>query len=99
MNDALSGKVPRRRLGIWLRRRGGVIQAGYRDVALELSDSARFLFELADGARHVGDLAAALALEYGIPAEDALEDTTAFIAEMVELQLMVLDAEDAASPR
>jgi hypothetical protein len=88
---------PRRRLGIWLRRQHGLIQVGYRDTALELSDSAQILFENADGNRTLQQLADLLVAEYGISSEEALADTAEFIGSMIERQLMVI-APDHASP-
>lgn len=87
---------PRRRLGIWLRRQGGLIQVGYRDVALELSDSARILFENADGDRTLAELADLLVAEYGITPEEALADAAEFICSMVDNHLMVIATGDAS---
>ncbi|WP_185995759.1 PqqD family protein [Nocardioides campestrisoli] len=92
------GARPRRRLGIWLRRRRGALQIGLGDVALELSDAALVLFEGADGTRTVVDLAALLVAEYGIPDDEALADATEFLTSMVADGLMVVGADGASAP-
>jgi len=87
---------PRRRLGIWLRRRQGLVQVGYRDVAIELSDTAQILFEHADGDRTLRQLADLLVAKYGISPEEALADTAEFVGFMIERQFMVIDTDDAS---
>lgn len=87
---------PRRRLGIWLRRQGGLIQVGYRDSAVELSDTARMLFENADGDRTLRQLADLLVAEYGISPEEALADTAEFVDSMIERRFMVIATDDAS---
>ena len=87
---------PRRRLGIWLRRQGDLVQVGYRDTAVELSDTALMLFENADGDRTLGQLADLLVTEYGISPEEALADTAEFIDSMIERRLMAIATDDAS---
>ncbi len=87
---------PRRRLGIWLRRRQGLVQVGYRDIAVELTDTAQLLFENADGSRTLRQLADLLVAEYGISSEEALADTAEFVGSMIERQFMVIATDDAS---
>lgn len=87
---------PWRRLGLWLRRQHGLIQVGYRDIAVELSDTAQLLFDNADGSRTLQQLADLLVAAYGISSEDALADTAEFVGSMIEHQLMVIATNDAS---
>lgn len=74
--------VPRRRLGIRIRRIEGNLVVGVEDRALQLSDSAELIFTSLDGRRTVADVAGLLAAEYGIEAEEALPDVVEFVTEL-----------------
>lgn len=74
--------VPRRRLGIRIRRIEGALVVGVEDRALQLSDSAELIFTSLDGRRTVADVAGLLAAEYGIEAEEALPDVVEFLTEL-----------------
>lgn len=66
-----------------VRNRRGAFLVGTLDLALELSDTARFVWRQVDGARTVGDIGRLVAAEYGIAVDDATRDTVEFLAEMV----------------
>ncbi|MFI5911832.1 PqqD family protein [Dactylosporangium sp. NPDC051541] len=67
--------VPVPRLEVRTRTVRGVMHVALGDVALELSDSARFIWKKVDGRRTVGDIGRLLAAEYGIDAGEAVADT------------------------
>ncbi|KQY55338.1 hypothetical protein ASD11_17500 [Aeromicrobium sp. Root495] len=74
--------VPRRVLGIKIRKVSGDLVIGVADQALHLTDSARLLFSTLDGRRTVTDVSQALVLEYGLDETEALEDTTSFLGDL-----------------
>lgn len=90
MSEMVPSDRPKRRLGVWIRRQGGVITVGFRDVARQLSDPAQVIFERADGTLTVRELADLLVAEYGISAEEALADTVEFVDTMTSCHLMVV---------
>lgn len=83
MNDAPAiapFDVPRRVLGIRVRRSGEDLLLGFEDNALLLDGSAVLIYTAVDGTRSVGDVARVLVDEYGIDEEEALADVTEFLA-------------------
>lgn len=89
--SSLDSAVPRRRLGIWVRRRDGNLHAGFRESAVQLSESAALLFQAADGGRTVEQLASLLVDEYGIGHQEALQDTKEFLEDMERQGLMTIE--------
>ncbi|MEW2619299.1 PqqD family protein [Streptomyces sp. NPDC048106] len=73
--------VPRRTLGIRIRRVPDGLLLGYRDQAVLLSGPAELIYRLADGDRTVADIADGVAGEYGIDAAEALADVVEFLAD------------------
>ncbi|GLX47546.1 hypothetical protein Shyhy01_04960 [Streptomyces hygroscopicus subsp. hygroscopicus] len=71
--------VPRRTLGIRIRRVADGLLLGYRDQAVLLSGAAELIYRLADGDRTVTDIAEGLAEEYGIDPAEALPDVVEFL--------------------
>ncbi|WST76996.1 PqqD family protein [Streptomyces sp. NBC_01136] len=85
MNDAPNiapCDVPRRVLGIRVRRQGEDLLLGFEDNALLLEGAAVLIYMSADGTRSVGDVARVLVDEYGIDEEEALADVTEFLADL-----------------
>ena len=76
-------RVPRRTLGIRIRRVRGDFLLGDADRTMLLSGPAQFLFSSLDARRSVADVARLLAAEYGIDEEEALADTTDFLEDLV----------------
>ncbi|GAA3784315.1 PqqD family protein [Streptomyces phyllanthi] len=74
--------VPRRSLGFRVRRVESGLVIGFKDQALELSDSAELIYRCMDGRRTVADVAAVVAAEYGIEEAQALADVAEFIDEL-----------------
>ncbi len=84
MTAVARSTVPRRRLGIRVRRISGELHVAVRDSTVILSEAGALLLVAIDGTRSVDDLAALLAAEYGIPQDEALADTGDFVAECRE---------------
>ncbi|MBK3643153.1 MULTISPECIES: PqqD family protein [Streptomyces] len=76
------GDVPRRVLGIRVRRSGEDLLLGWADQALRLDGSAALVYASVDGTRGVGDVARVLVEQYGIDEEEALADVTEFLADL-----------------
>lgn len=62
--------------------KGDVIIAGPQS-ALELSESAAFLFRSIDGNRTVGEIGVMLADNYGIPVDVAVDDAREFLEGLI----------------
>ena len=73
--------VPRRPLGIRIRRVPDGLLLGYRDQAMLLDGPAELIYRLADGARTVTDIADGVAEEYGIDRAEALADVMEFLGD------------------
>ncbi|MEU3420799.1 PqqD family protein [Streptomyces murinus] len=73
--------VPRRTLGIRIRRVPDGLLLGYRDRAMLLEGPAELIYRLADGARMVTDIADGVAEEYGIDRAEALADVLEFLGD------------------
>jgi hypothetical protein len=74
--------VPRRVLGIRVRRSGEDVLLGFQDSALLLEGAAALVYTAADGARSVGEVARVLVDAYGIDEQEALADVTEFLADL-----------------
>lgn len=74
--------VPRRVLGIRVRRSGEDVLLGYEDSALLLDGAAALVYTAADGTRSVADVARVLVDTYGIDPREALDDVTEFLADL-----------------
>lgn len=84
--EVKQASVPCVRTGVRIRRvRGALLVApADSDSAVELADSAMFLFRAFDGKRTITDIAGMLAEEYQISLELAVEDTMSFVADLLE---------------
>jgi hypothetical protein len=85
------GTVPRRRLDTRVRNVGGTLIVGRLQHALELSDTARFVWQQIDGVRTIRTIAVMLTEAYDEPdhnavAEDVIELTNLLVqARVVEV--------------
>lgn len=83
-----AGSVPRRRLDSRVRTmRGKTLVAGARQ-ALELDETATFIWRRLDGTATVGQIAEALAAEYDVDAETALADVIELVSDLVECEVV-----------
>ncbi|MEV2263098.1 MULTISPECIES: PqqD family protein [Streptomyces] len=78
------GSVPRRVLGIRIRRLKDDFLIGDEDRALLIGDSAAFIFASLDGRRSALQVARLLAQEYGVDEEHALVDVVEFLGDLRE---------------
>ena len=76
--------VPRRRLGIRIRRFRGEILVSTGEESFELAGSGAFIFEAIDQRSTVGSIAARVARQYSLRDTDALADTESFLAELID---------------
>jgi asparagine synthase (glutamine-hydrolysing) len=77
--------IPRQRMDTRARKfRGRLLVAGPDETAVELSESAMFIFRCIDGVRTASDIGKLLADEYGIPHQVATADTAELLAELAD---------------
>lgn len=76
--------VPRRSLGIRVRKVEDGLMLGFRDQALLLSDSAELIYRSVDGRRTVAGVAAVVAATYGVDEAEALTDVTQFLVDLAD---------------
>lgn len=69
-----------------------VISPGQNKVRM-LNHAGTRIWKMADGSRSVAEIAAGLTAEFEVEYERALASVTAFVQEMVDEQLMVLNPE------
>jgi hypothetical protein len=81
--------VPRRALGIRIRRVNGDFLIGAEDKALLLTDVARLVFASLDGRRSIADVASVVAGEYGVDEEEALNDVREFLDDLTDKDVVV----------
>ena len=84
--------VPRVRMEVRFRKVRGTVLVAANDQTLELTETAAFLFREIDGVRAVSDIGAALAREYEIPEEMAIDDTVSLIADLIADDIVELVA-------
>lgn len=77
-----SGSVPRRLLGIRIRRLKDDFLIGDEDRALLIEDSASFIFASLKGRRSTLQVARLLAQEYGVDEEHALADVVELLGNL-----------------
>jgi hypothetical protein len=81
--------VPRRRLDTRVRNVGGTLVVGRLQHALELSDTARFIWQQIDGVRAVLTIAEMLGQMYDEPDQDAVaDDVIELIGLLVEARVV-----------
>ncbi|MEV1081983.1 PqqD family protein [Streptomyces sp. NPDC050211] len=74
--------VPRRSLGVRVRRVKGDFLIGVEDKALLLSGPAQLIYSSLDGARTVSEVSQLIAEEYGVGEEEALGDVREFLDDL-----------------
>lgn len=79
-----SDSVPRRVLGIRIRRMKDDFLIGDEDRALLVEDIAAFIFASLDGRRTTLDVARQVAQEYGVDEEQALADVAEFLGDLAD---------------
>ncbi|MGW5400108.1 PqqD family protein [Streptomyces sp. NPDC003952] len=86
MNDVVerSESVPRRVLGIRIRRMKDDFLIGDEDRALLIEDIAAFIFASLDGHRSTTAVAQLVAQEYGVDEETALADVVEFLGDLAD---------------
>ncbi|MFG2378325.1 PqqD family protein [Streptomyces sp. NPDC048504] len=81
---ARSDVLPRRVLGIRIRRMKDDFLIGDEDRALLLEGIAAFIFASLDGRRNTLEVARLVAEEYGADEEQVLADVVEFLGELVD---------------
>jgi len=84
--------VPRVRMEVRFRKVRGTVLVAANDQTLELTETAAFSSGEIDGVRAVSDIGAALAREYEIPEEMAIDDTVSLIADLIADDIVELVA-------
>ncbi|MEU7601874.1 PqqD family protein [Streptomyces sp. NPDC040724] len=86
MNDVVrqSESVPRRVLGIRIRRIKDDFLIGDEDRAMLMEDIAAFIFVSVDGRRSTAQVARLVSREYGVDEETALTDVTEFLGDLTD---------------
>jgi hypothetical protein len=73
------------------RRTRGKLLAARQDDSVELEDVSADIFSRIDGETSVGALAEAIGAEFDVDRETALADVQEFLAQLVELGILVRD--------
>jgi hypothetical protein len=74
--------VLRQRLAVRVRQFRGSVYLAWEDNAIELSDTAAFVFGLVDGRNTVDEIGRRLAKEYDIPVGEAVGDVIELLTEL-----------------
>lgn len=83
-----AASVPCRRLDARVRNYRGVTLVAGPSQALELSETAAFVWRSIDDHRSVADVAALLAQEYDVDADTALADVVDLLADLADAGLV-----------
>ena len=75
-------RVPRRALGIRIRRVHGDLVLGVDDDAVELTDVAKLIYESADGQNRVDDIAGIVAAAYDADLAEVTADVSEFLDDL-----------------
>lgn len=84
MAEARTDVVPVPRLDVRVRSVHGVMVLTRGEAAVELSDTARFIWRRTDGRRTIRELAELVAAEYDIELETAIVDVTELVESFAE---------------
>lgn len=82
--------IPLPRLDLRMRNTGEAILLGWREVFIELTDSAVDLWRLVDGHRSVAEIGALIAEEYGIEVAEAVADVGETLSVLAEARFVRL---------
>lgn len=77
-------RVPRRRLGVRVRRVSGSLVVGLEAEALELTDVAKLIYESADGRNRVADIVDIVAATYEAEPAEVSADVDEFLDELTD---------------
>lgn len=75
-------RVPRRALGVRVRRVSGDLVVGIDADALELTDVAKLIYESADGRNRVADIVAIVVAAYDADPEEVSADVSEFLDDL-----------------
>lgn len=84
------GDVPVRRLDARIRNIGGTLVVAGPEQALELSDSARFLWLAMNGSQSVAALADRLVAEHDTDPESAIDDVVGLVTLLQEVRVITV---------
>jgi len=84
------GDVPVRRLDARIRNIGGTLVVAGPEQALELSDTARFLWLAMDGSHSVAELADRLVTEHDADPESAVDDVIELVSLLEEVRVVTV---------
>ena len=76
--------VPRRTLGVRVRRVAGTLVVGLEAEALELDDVAQLIYESADGRNRVADIVDIVAASYAAEPAEVSADVREFLDELTD---------------
>ncbi|MBJ7901752.1 PqqD family protein [Streptomyces sp. DSM 110735] len=76
-------RVPRRALGVRVRRVAGDLVIGIDADALELTDVAKLIYESADGLNRVADIVGIVAAAYDADPAEVSADVSEFLDDLV----------------
>ena len=82
--------IPVRRLDARVRNIGGMLVVAGPEQALELSDSARFLWLAMNGSNSVAELADRLVAEHGADPESAIDDVVGLVTLLQEVGVVTI---------
>lgn len=86
--------VPRRALGVRVRRVSGDLLLGVDEDSLELTDVAKLIYESADGLNRVADIAGIVAAAYDADPAEVSEDVSEFLDVLVDRGVVEWVAEE-----
>jgi hypothetical protein len=90
VHTTTAGDVPVRRLDARIRNIGGTLVVAGPEQALELSDTARFLWLAMDGSHSMKDLADSLVAEHGVDDESAVDDVVELVTLLQEVRVVTV---------
>ncbi len=85
-----SGDIPVRRLDARIRNIGGTLVVAGPEQALELSDSARFLWLAMNGSHSVAELADRLVAEHDADRDTAIDDVVELVTLLHEIRVVTV---------
>jgi len=80
----MSTGVPRRTLGVRVRRVDGNLVVGLESEALELTDAAKLIYESANGRNRVDDIVGIVADTYEAEPTEVSDDVHEFLDELTD---------------
>jgi hypothetical protein len=87
-------RVPRRALGVRVRRVSGDLLLGVDEDSLELTDVAKLIYESADGRNRVADITGIVAAAYDAEPAEVSADVSEFLDVLVDRGVVEWVAEE-----